>query len=171
MRIRIRTTIIRMRTADTRNLRMMGTSTGEELFPINTAFRFVSCSAIKLVYFLTAIILLSKIASVTEGLLSLPLHLPCLGCLCNFLHKGETIIRNRIRTTTRCIRTADTRILRIIRISTGEELIPAPTAIISNSRIPVVITVVLIGCSTCYTCRTAPAVTYSHCSNIATGTW
>lgn len=42
-------------------------------------------------------------------------------------YKGETIIRIRIRTPIIRIRTADTRILRIIRISSREEL-PETTA-------------------------------------------
>lgn len=42
-------------------------------------------------------------------------------------YKGETIIRIRIRTAIIRIRTADTRILRIIRISSREEL-PETTA-------------------------------------------
>ena len=50
-------------------------------------------------------------------------------------YKGETIIRIRIRTPIIRIRTADTRILRIIRISSREELPETTaTAFLTESR-------------------------------------
>ncbi len=50
-------------------------------------------------------------------------------------YKGETIIRIRIRTPITRIRTADTRILRIIRISSREELPETTaTAFLTESR-------------------------------------
>lgn len=50
-------------------------------------------------------------------------------------YKGETIIRIRIRTPIIRIRTADTRILRIIRISSREELPETTaTALMTESR-------------------------------------